>query len=95
MYKSWKCGNTFGVKKIGVEAFIDCSALKSIEIPSSLEIIERDAFNGCENLEEIQFQGTKKQWSAIKKQTTWRDETPLKVVHCSDGDVNIKPKQEN
>ena len=70
-----------------------CPKLSKVILPQSLTEIRTKAFCDCECLEEIEFQGTKKQWGAIKKQTTWRDSTPLKVVHCSDGDVNIKPKQ--
>jgi hypothetical protein len=34
-------------------AFVDCSSLKDIELPESLEIIEGAAFSGCSSLESI------------------------------------------
>ena len=40
-------------KKIGSRAFMSCTSLVSITIPSSLEYIEDCAFQGCTSLEEI------------------------------------------
>ena len=42
-----------GVTRIRKEVFRGCKQLKKIELPSSLIVIEKDAFNGCFALEEI------------------------------------------
>lgn len=42
-----------GLKKIGVESFCRCSAIKNIYIPDSVTIIEQRAFRWCSNLESI------------------------------------------
>lgn len=81
-----------GVSIIGEGVFCGCDVLSNVKLPQSLSEIQKDAFYYCEALEEISYAGTKKQWSAVKKNPTWRDWTPLKVVHCSDGDVAIKEK---
>jgi len=38
------------VREIGYSAFMDCKKLCGIEIPSTTELIDRDAFNGCSAL---------------------------------------------
>ena len=45
-----------GTKSIGSEAFLNSEGLKSIEIPKSVEIIGREAFSGCKNLNECIFE---------------------------------------
>jgi hypothetical protein len=42
-----------GLKKIGVEAFCECSNLKSIVLPDSIKEIKRSAFKGCSSLTSI------------------------------------------
>jgi len=38
---------TWGVKKIGLRAFENCTKLSSISIPETVEIIDDYAFAGC------------------------------------------------
>ena len=42
-----------GIEEIGDRAFIDCSALEDIELPSSLKRIGKEAFRECCELREI------------------------------------------
>ena len=42
-----------GVTRIGMDAFLGCKELLSIEIPSSVKTIEQDTFYQCESLKEI------------------------------------------
>ena len=44
---------TYAVTSIGFEAFIDCHAIKSIIIPSSITSIDAKAFNECSSLSSI------------------------------------------
>ena len=43
------------VTAIGYEAFMDCTALKSVTIPDSVDSIEKSAFESCTALEEVNF----------------------------------------
>lgn len=48
-------GDSYQVKEIADEAFKDCTALETIEIPSSIVRIGSRCFIGCKNLEAITF----------------------------------------
>lgn len=54
-----------GVKTIGAYAFSYCAGLEKVSIPLSLERIEYDAFEFCENIMDIYYAGSKEQWDAI------------------------------
>ena len=41
------------VKKIGVNAFVNCSTLSTIELPAELEQLSAGAFNNCSSLNKI------------------------------------------
>ena len=54
------------VKKIGPKAFMDCSGLKKVIIPGSIETIGDSAFYRCKDLEEVQIEDGKliiEQWA--------------------------------
>ena len=45
------------MKYIEEWAFANCSSLKSINIPDSIESVEKGIFNNCKSLEEVIFEG--------------------------------------
>ena len=61
-------GGTFA--KIAQEAFMDCSSLEAITIPSSLTKIYYQAFFGCDNLTNVYFAGDENTW-----RNTWLNVT--------------------
>ena len=86
---SIKIGNR--VISIGEGAFWDCSGLTSITIPNNVTSIDDYAFYGCIYLRNINFDGTKEQWYAIKKGLGWNwcdyGHIGYFSVHCIDGDI--------
>ncbi len=77
-----------GVTSIGERAFYGCG-LKSIKLPNGLKTIEPEAFRFCSLLKTNTYNGTRKQWWDIYKDEMWHKDIPAKVVHCTDGDVEI------
>ena len=75
--------------KIEESAFEGCESLKSIRIPKSVKKIGISAFDSCTALSEIEFDGTTAQWKELKKKRNWHFNTPIKTVHCTDGEVEI------
>ena len=78
------------VTSIGWGAFDYCKGLISITIPNSVTSIGDYAFSGCTELTSINFNGTKAQWSAIKKGYNWKYNVPSTCnVVCTDGTISI------
>ena len=77
------------VTNIGKEAFLDCESLEEIIIGNSVRSIENRAFARCESLFSITYQGTIAQWKEIEFGEDWNEDIPAKVVHCTDGDLEI------
>ena len=69
-------------------AYADFVNLQKVTIPASVTCIEGDAFNGCNQLTEIHFQGTMNQWNSISKGAHWDAFTPSYTVICSDGSLS-------
>lgn len=78
-----------GVENIESSAFHVCSSLNSIVIPDSVTSIGLLAFCYCISLTSITFQGTKAQWEEIALDEDWNSNVSTKVVHCTDGDVEV------
>ena len=49
-----------------IEDFSACSSLSAVVIPTSITEIAPGAFDGCDNLDVIYFEGTKREWEAIE-----------------------------
>ena len=47
--------NGYKIDIIGVEAFLDNTKLKNIELPEGIDDVYRKAFSGCTELEEVEF----------------------------------------
>lgn len=73
-----------GVTSIGVRTFFLCSSLTSITIPNSVTSIGEQAFYDCTKLEKINFNGTKEEWSTIKKSASGLEQVR---ITCTDGTV--------
>ena len=59
------------------------------DIIYSVTSIGEGAFFGCESLITINYTGTIAQWNQMTLGEDWRWDVPAKVVHCTDGDVEI------
>lgn len=62
-----------GVTLIDYAAFSHCSALTTIQLQSSLKTIGEYAFYQCVQLKSIYFDGTKSQWDALNKASSWAE----------------------
>lgn len=76
-----------GIRNIGSYAFSEATDLICVMIPGTVEAIGMGAFAKCENLTEIYYGGTKESWTSIFKDYYWSDGSPVKVIHCQDGDL--------
>ena len=77
---------------IGAAAFSNCINLKRLKLPKSLSVISMSAFLDCENIELIEYTGTKEDWKSKYSQYTGlliRLKPGCKII-CSDGEYTIK-----
>lgn len=72
---------------IGGASFSGCTELQSIDIPNNVTNILKSAFDGCDKLTTINYNGTKAEWNNVSMNNAFEDLTGL-TVHCTDGDVN-------
>lgn len=56
----------YKVVEILVNAFIGCTALRSITLPATITLVSADCFLPCTSLETIYFNGTEAQWNSIE-----------------------------
>ena len=77
------------VTHIETSAFRDCHRLEKIILSKNLEYIGDMAFDGCESLRTIEFNGTISEWKKITKGTNWNRKVPATQVICRDGNVSI------
>ena len=54
-----------GVTGISAYAFIRCTAIQSVIVPTSLSYIGNSAFYGCDNINAIYCRGSEEQWNAL------------------------------
>ena len=76
-----------GVTMIGDSAFRYCNSLTSIDIPVSVTHIGAIAFYNCNALTSINYNGTKAQWNAIRKDNSWNENTGNYIIYCTDGNI--------
>ena len=84
------------MKEIGTGAFYECTNIKKVYLPGSIELISHSTFYQCPNLTDVYFDGTMKQWNKMETDETsfelngwdkWEDLTF--TVHCTDGDIIV------
>ena len=78
-----------GVTRIGDYAFSDCDGLTSVTIGNGVTSIGSMVFAYCYELTSVTFEGTKADWNAITKEDSWKNNSPLTEVVCSDGKVSV------
>ena len=78
----------YTVNMIESYAFDSCDKLRKVEIPNTITYIGAYAFRDCESLEEIIFNGTRAQWRAIDKASTWDRNTGDYLIKCTDGTIS-------
>lgn len=70
-------------------AFYYCTGPTSVIIPDSVTSIGYDAFGSCGMLTQIKYTGTIYQWSKIHFKDEWNKDSPIKTIHCIDGDIEL------
>lgn len=53
------------VEKIGKYSMAGLKELKEVDLPQALKTVGDHAFEGCDKLEKVTFQGTEKQWDEV------------------------------
>ena len=76
------------VSYIDANTFSHCSSLETVTFDNlNLQWIGDAAFEGCVNLTEIYYCGTKAQWEWIQKGNHWMLGINKLTVYCTDGEI--------
>lgn len=81
-----------GVKYIGINLCYDCSNLKTIVLPKSVEEIGNGLINRCNALERIIYGGTMAEWLSLVENVQLCDGMSGRIeyiVECSDGSIDM------
>ncbi|MBE6668412.1 MAG: hypothetical protein E7607_08920 [Ruminococcaceae bacterium] len=73
------------VTKIDNSALSGRKGLTSINIPVEVTEIGVEAFDGCDSLTSIVYNGAKEQWWKVKKGSGWNSHTGAYTITCTDG----------
>lgn len=76
------------LESISLKAFYG-SKITSITLPASLMIIHDSAFEACDKLETINYEGTAEMWAQIYRSADWHKNVKATTVTCSDGVVSL------
>jgi hypothetical protein len=75
-----------GISVLNYNVFLDCSALQSVTLLGAVTSFGETVFGSDAALTSLSYGGTKAQFAAGTKDTTWnKDCSALKSVICSDG----------
>lgn len=77
------------IRIIGKSAFCDCKKLNTFRLSRFISAIDDYAFNGCDVLKEIVFEGSIEEWNNIRFGNSWCNTSILKRVCCNDGDIYL------
>lgn len=76
-----------GVTTLGPCCFAECEILNYVYLPKTILNISYNAFTGCGNLVELDYEGTVEEWNSIGLKITDFESKKIKVIHCSNGDI--------
>lgn len=62
--------------------FSGCTLLSSVTVSRNVTSFGQYVFNGCQALQTIKFDGTKAQWDAVSKHSSWKNGCVVKSVTC-------------
>ena len=82
-------GYSFKINSIGDYAFLECTNLKSLTMPSSVTKIGQYAFYCCTDLKDVYYLSTISDWNKIEITNT-NDVLKKATIHCIDGTINEK-----
>lgn len=69
------------VTAIGTEAFKDCTKLESVDIPASVDTIDKNAFDGCSNLKVLHIAGDNEHLDDMKLDPKFLGSATLESVY--------------
>lgn len=82
-------GYAFKINSIGDYAFLECTNLKSLTMPSGVTKIGQYAFYCCTYLKDVYYLSTISDWNKIEITNT-NDVLKKATIHCIDGTINEK-----
>lgn len=54
-----------GITALGTDLFQNCTQLRTVTLPESVQVLQNAVFDGCYDIEAIYYQGTERQWESV------------------------------
>ena len=80
----------YGILNLPDNAFVGCNSLETVHISSSVSVLGKYSFAYCNNLSDIIFGGTSREWEEIEKNSPeWNLQSSIKKIICANGTIEI------
>ena len=80
-----------GLEAVSAFMFTGCSQLSEITLSSKCRMIAINAFESCDNLETVNFDGSMQEWQRVDIRD-WNEPIYLCTVRCRDGDLEYNSR---
>ena len=77
------------LKNISYIMFCRCTNLEKVIIGENVESIAERAFDSCTKIVQLTYLGTIEEWNNIVKGKTWKQNTGIEKIVCSDGTITL------
>ncbi|MBQ9012630.1 MAG: leucine-rich repeat protein, partial [Bacilli bacterium] len=87
--KGSKCVIPDGVEELGNYSIRWDKKTTEVQLPKSVKKIGNQAFGYSTSINKFIYLGTKEEWNNINKASSWKDNSSITKVICTDGEIEL------
>lgn len=74
---------------LGEGAFRNCASLSKVHLPSTINRLPADLFNGCPLLADVYYHSTMAAFQNLPKEESWNANSAISSIICTDGTISL------